>query len=127
MSDPSYASDAWLLEGVTRSLPGWLEWRNERLRFVTAERVVFDVSRSDITDIRYPWYYFGGGVKLRASGTPHRLSFVRPNGAEHAVGRALGEMGNPASLAVAAVKVFDIRSGRAVGRTWRRILSEEPA
>jgi hypothetical protein len=126
MPNEQYASDAWLLVGLTRSVAGWLEWRKGRLRFVTPERVVFDVPLEQITATTYPWYYFGGGMKLRAAGEPYRISFVKPNGAEHAAGRALGEAGNPAALLVAAAKVTDIRSGRAIGRRWRRILTTRP-
>jgi len=122
MSHEAYASDAWLLEGLTTSVPGWLEWRRGRLRFVTPGDVVFDVPRADVTNVRYPWYYFGGGVKLHVAGTPRRLSFVKPNGAEHAAGRALGSMGNPLALAVPVIKILDIRTGRRVGRRWREIL-----
>ncbi|MCC7043332.1 MAG: hypothetical protein IT183_05690 [Acidobacteria bacterium] len=126
MAHETYASDAWLLEGITRSVPGWLEWKAGRLRFVTPAEVVFDTSRSEVTNIRYPWYYFGGGLKLHASGVAYRLSFVKPNGAEHAVGRTLGEMGSPLALAVPAMKVIDIRSGRNVCRRWREILGDGP-
>jgi hypothetical protein len=117
-----FASDAWLLKGITASIPGRLECRNDRLRFVTSDEVVFDVPFSDITSVTYPWYYFGGGLKLRAGGQPFRISFVKPNGAEYGVGRALGEAGNPAALLVAASKVVDARTGRAVGRKWRELL-----
>jgi len=123
MSAEQYASDAWLLVGLTRSVPGWLEMKNGRLRFVTPDHVVFDVPRAEVSDIKYPWYYFGGGVKLRAAGTPYRLSFVKPNGAEYAAGRALAAAGNPASLLMAVSKVTDIRRGRAVGRRWRQLLT----
>ena len=122
MTSRQFASDAWLLKGITVSIPGWLECRENRLRFVTSNEVVFDVPMSEITSISYPWYYFGGGLKLRAAGQPHRISFVKPNGAEYGAGRALGEAGNPAALLVAASKVVDVRSGRAVGRKWRTIL-----
>ncbi len=124
MQRTAYASDAWLLEGLTRSRPGWLEWNAERLRFVTPAEVVFDVPRADITNIRYPWHYFGGGITLHVAGTPRRLSFVKPNGAEYAAGRALGATGNPLALAVPVIKILDIRSGRNVCRRWREILGE---
>lgn len=126
MSSDPYASDAWLLEGITRSIPGWLEWTDGRLRFATADQVVFDVARRDVSNIRYPWYYFGGGVKLHVAGTPRRLSFVKPNGAEVAMGRAAGELGSPLALAVPVVKILDIRSGKAVARRWRSILGDGP-
>jgi hypothetical protein len=124
MSNRQFASDAWLLKGLTRSIPGWLELHQDRLRFVTPGEVVFDEPRSRVSAVTYPWYYFGGGVKLRIGDARYRISFVKPNGAETAIGRGLGEMGNPAALYVAATKVTDIRAGRAVGRRWRELLGD---
>jgi hypothetical protein len=119
-----YASDAWLLEGMTGTLAGWLEWKSGRLRFITPGEVVFDVPGSEIANLRFPWYYFGGGMTLRANGIRYRVSFVKPNGAEQAVGRALGEAGNPLALAVPVMKVIDIRSGRRICRQWRNVLQQ---
>ena len=121
MSPEEFASHAWLLEGLTVSIPGWLDLRQERLRFTTPEEVVFEVPRSDVTSITFPWYYFGGGMKLRAAGHPYRISFVKPNGAEYAVARGLASQGELAALLLVASKVADIRSGRDAGRRWREI------
>lgn len=122
-ADPEeFTSDAWLLEGITVSIPGSLALQNGRLRFATLEEVVFDVPLSEITSVKFPWYYFGGGVKLQAAGKPYRFSFVVPNGIEYAGGRALGAVGNPLALLVAASKIGDIRNGRKLGRKWRELL-----
>ncbi len=122
MTPEDFASDAWLLEGWTVSIPGWLDLQKGRLRFTTPDAVVFDVSRAEVDGIVFPWYYFGGGLKLRAAGKPYRLSFVVPNGAEYAVGKALAAHGNPAALLIAAQKVSDVRTGRDLGRRWRQLL-----
>jgi hypothetical protein len=123
MPRETFASDAWLLEGLTVSVPGWLDLQQERLRFTTPDEVVFEVPRSDITSITFPWYYFGGGMKLRAAGRSYRLSFVKPNGAEYPVARGLASHGNPAAaLLLAASKMADIRTGRDAGRRWRQLL-----
>ena len=122
MGSPEFASDAWLLQGMTVSIPGWLELRDGRLRFVQPDETVFDIAIDDISTIDYPWYYFGGGLKLSAGERRFRLSFVKPNGVETAVGRGLGEAGNPAGLLVAVSKVFDVQSGKKVGRRWRELL-----
>ncbi len=118
-----YASDAWLLEGWTRSVPGHLEWRKGRLRFLTADAVLFDIAPAELRSLTFPWYYFGGGAQLVAAGTRYRLSFVRPNGAEYAVTRAAAAVGSPLALLGAADKVVDIVSGRRVGRRWRETLT----
>lgn len=117
-----FASDAWLLQGITVSVPGWLDLQDGRLRFSTPDEVVFESSLADLSGITFPWYYFGGGMKLRAGGTPYRISFVKPNGAEYAVGRGLAAHGDPAALLLAAEKVTDIRTGRGAGKRWRELL-----
>ena len=124
MKPEEFASDAWLLKGFTVSIPGWLDLQQERLRFTTPDEVVFEVPRSDVTSIKFPWYYFGGGVKLRAAGQPYRISFVKPNGAEYAVARGLAFQGELAALLLVASKGADIRSGRDAGRRWRALLGE---
>ena len=94
-----------------------------RLRCVTQDRVAFDVALGDITNVVFPWYYFGGGLKLRAAGVAFRLSFVLPNGAEYASARLLADHGNAGSLLLVASKAHDIVSGRAAGQKWRELLS----
>lgn len=126
MSGPSsFASVAWLLEGLTQSFKGRLEYSRGRLRMKTGDRGhAFDVAMQDVTEVQFPWYYFGGGLKLRVGGRQYRLSFVRPNGVESGVARAAGEAGNPLSLLLAVLKFSDIRAGRALTRQWRAIFRD---
>jgi len=122
LASDSFVSDAWILQGMTVSIPALLEHDKGRLRCVTEDRVEFDVALSDVKNVVFPWYYFGGGVKLQAGGTPFRLSFVVPNGAEYASAKLLADMGNAGSLVVVGSKAHDITSGRAAGRRWRELL-----
>lgn len=121
-SADDYASYAWLLIGLFRTEAGWLDRHDGQLRFSTPDRVVFDVPLAEVTDVVYPWYYFGGGVKLRAAGEPYRVTFVLPNGAEYAAARAGAAVGDLAALAIVGQKAADIGAGRDVGREWRRRL-----
>jgi hypothetical protein len=121
-----FASYAWLLQGLFFTEAGWMDLHDGNLRFATPEKVVFDVPRAEVTQITYPWYYFGGGLKLHAAGEAHRLSFVLPNGAEYAQARGLAAVGDPAALSIVASKAHDIGAGRAVGRRWRELLSAAP-
>lgn len=123
MASEEFASAAWLLEGWTVSIPGWLDLQKGRLRFTTPDEVVFDVPLSEVAGLVFPWYYFGGGLKLRAVGKPYRISFVKPNGVEYAVGKAAAAHGNPASLLIAAQKFGDVGDGRRLGRRWRELLT----
>lgn len=117
-----FASEAWLLIGLTRTESGRLEWKNGRLRLATGAGTVFDVAPGEVAALSFPWYYFGGGAKLTARGKRYRLSFVRPNDADHAIGRGVGEAGNPVALLIAALKITDVRNGRRLGRRWRETL-----
>jgi len=77
----------------------------------------------------YAWLLKGiagteaGGLKLHAAGQAHRLSFVPPNGAEHAEARGMAAVGNLAALSIVASRAHDIGAGRAVGRRRRELLS----
>jgi hypothetical protein len=117
-----YASYAWRLLGLFRSEAGWLDLHDGRLRYSKPHEVVFDVPLEEVSGFTYPWYYFGGGVKLSAAGARFRFSFVLPNGAEYAEARGRAAAGDLAALSLVADKAKDIGAGRAVGRQWRRLL-----
>ena len=121
-SEDDFASYAWQLIGTLRTAAGWLDLTAGRLRFFTVAEVVFDVPLAEVTDIIWPWYYFGGGVKLSVGGTQYRFSFVLPNGAEYPTARLAAEVGDPAALAIVWQKADDIGAGRNVGKEWRRRL-----
>ena len=116
---------AWLLEGITVSVPGVLEHADGRLAFTTDRGRVFDLPVSEVGDVHFPWWYFGGGVKLTAHGKRHRISFVRPNDADDIPGRLMARDGNPAGLLTAGQKLLDIGEGRRAGRAWRDVLLGE--
>ena len=126
-SGHDFASFAWLLIGTLRTAAGWLDLTAGRLRFSTPDQVVFDVPLAQVTDIVWPWYYFGGGVKLRAAGEQYRISFVLPNGAEYPTARLGAEAGDPAALAIVWSKASDIGAGRGAGKEWRQRLETELA
>jgi len=98
-------TQAWILEGITRSVAGVLGLEEGRLTFVTDEEVtIFDVPVSSVGDVKVPWYYFGGGMKLRVGAERYRLSFVLPT--------------------AAGGGVTDIPEGRAACRMWRSLLAK---
>ncbi len=76
----SLFTSAWLLKGITGSVSGYLELRDERLTFTTGEDelYLFNVPLSEVKDVVFPWYYFGGGVKLRIGAHKYRFSFIEP-------------------------------------------------
>ncbi len=117
-----FASYAWRLIGALRTQAGWLDLTAGRLRYSTADEVEFDVPLFEVVGIIWPWYYFGGGVKLSIAGEQYRFSFVLPNGAEYPTARMAAEAGDPAALAIVWDKANDIGAGRTVGKEWRRRL-----
>ena len=120
--ESDFASYAWRLIGTLRSEAGWLDLTAGRLRYSTPAGVVFDVPLAEVTGIIWPWYYFGGGVKLTAAGEQYRLSFVLPNGAEYPTARLEAEAGDLSSLTIVWQKADDIGAGREAGKEWRRRL-----
>lgn len=100
--DNALCTQAWLLTGLTRSIPGILESANGRFALTTEEGRVFDVPLSEVTGVKFPWYYFGGGVKFHIGVNRYRLSFVKPTGYS-------GEIG-------------DIGEGRRAGKVWKSAL-----
>ena len=126
MSDDALRSPAWLLVGMTRSVPGLLELADGRLAFTIEEGPVFDAPLSGVSDIKFPWYYFGGGVKLRIGNERYRLSFVRPNDAADISGRFFarigGAAGAAAGLSTAWGKFVDVGIGRKAGKAWKSAL-----
>jgi hypothetical protein len=82
-SAPSeFGSPAWILVGLTRNLPGWMAYCDGWISFADIDgEVLFVAELSDVTDLKFPWYYFGGGLKMKVLGERYRISFLRPNGA----------------------------------------------
>ena len=116
---------AWLLIGLTRSEPGVLELADGVLAFTTEGGRLFAASLSEVGNVRFPWYYFGGGVKLSIGSVQYRLSFVRPNDASDIPGRLMArtEDGGGAALLTTGRKIMDIGEGRRAGKAWRAALT----
>ena len=120
-------SPAWLIGGL-RNVPGYLATAQGGLTFVS-DTPVFDVPLSQVTDVSWPWWWFGGGLKLTAAGQRWKITFVRPNGMppphpsmlETGVG-VFGLLTGPWHDIYAMRGLPHGRSGRAAGRQWREVL-----
>ncbi|MEO0558965.1 MAG: hypothetical protein AAF170_12355 [Bacteroidota bacterium] len=106
---PSLRTPAWRLIGLTRSEPGVLSYTDGRLSYRTEDGLLFDVPLSDVSNVVFPWVYFGGGVKLVADGEAYRFSFVTPNDALSSPLTGAGPVG--------------IAAGRRAGAEWKRVLA----
>ena len=114
-------TEAWLLVGITRSVPGILELKNGQLAFASDEGCIFDVPLSTVRDVNFPWHYFGGGVKFSIGSENYRLSFVQPNDAADVSAELLKR--TTLSRAPSVLKVLDIGDGRRAGKAWKSVLS----
>ena len=118
---------AWLMKGAIGSTQGVLELVRGRLAFTTTEQYrgaglrsdqritdggrVFDAPLSDVTEVKWPWYYFGGGVKLKFGDEKYRLSFVKPGNTQ------AREWQMPS----------DVASGRQAAKLWKPVLTSRTA
>jgi len=94
-------TQVWRLSGLTGSEPGHLELRGGRLIYSPSgeSRPGFNVALAEVTDINFPWNYFGGGFKMRIGAEQFRFSFVEPHN-----------------------ESADISGGRAAGKAWKKTL-----
>ena len=105
-SPPALRSPAWLLSGLTGSVPGELTLAHGRLAFETRDgRRMFDAALGELAAVTFPWYYFGGGMRVRIATDSYRVSFARP-------GNLPEDPGEPG----------DIRSARRAGAAWKSAL-----
>lgn len=140
----AFSSKAWLLDGSINSLPGLMNFNGERLRYLiidpgtyTQQRLdelliahgkqngefpleLFSVNRSEITEFKIPWYFFGGGAKVLINDHSYRFSFVRPqitvepsHYSEHLM-QWVGGSGQ---------EEVDIPAAKAAGKQWKQILA----
>jgi hypothetical protein len=120
-------SPAWLIGGL-RNVPGYLGAGGGRLTFVSDEPV-FDVPIDQVTDVSWPWHWFDGGCKLRATGQAYKVTFVRPNGMpapnpsmlQTTIG-VFGLLTGSWQHIDALQGLADVRTGRAAGQRWKQVL-----
>ncbi len=128
----------WLLKGLTGSTPALLELTGDRVRLTlfgkgaltrgqcraleretgiaglaqklrdNVKTVTCDAAVDEITDCRFPWYYFGGGMHLRVGSVRFRLSFLQPQNVT--MNRMMGLSRQGAG---------SISAGRRAGAEWR--------
>lgn len=122
-TDTALRTPVWLLIGLTGNRPGLLELADGKIAFTADEGRVFEAPVSEAAGIVFPWFYFGGGMKITVAGTTHRVSFVRPNGAEVFSARILEMEGaGPLALLTVQRKIADIGDGRRAGKAWKAAL-----
>jgi hypothetical protein len=124
-------SPAWLLKGMTGTVPGILSWDDARLRLVTEAGVVLDAAPEDVVRVVWPRLWMGGGCKLTVGDQEHRVSFARPNGApgisDALLGNAHAVLGAALDVRSAVSSFNDAHQGRQAGKRWRELLDQQLA
>ncbi|GAA3211347.1 hypothetical protein [Actinocorallia longicatena] len=69
---------------------------------------IFEAPLEAVTNVTFPWYYFGGGMKLTIGGHPFRFSFLQPQNTRF-----------PGDLST----LGELTSGRAGGRAWKSVFA----
>jgi len=141
-------TEAWLLRGIS-SIPGELRLRKDVLTFVPQtvgsawpwqlrklERVIgapgfakaledggepllFEWPTAEVT-AWCPWYYFGGGIKLRRGAITLRFSLGRPANMD----ANFGSSGSPLALEQAADNLSEVGAMRRRGKLWLAALGK---
>lgn len=136
---PDLCTPAWLLRGIS-SIPGELRLSSATVSFVAhgsgntwpaqLRRLASLLGRPPFgaaleegrsvevfawpvgeVAVAQPWYFFGGGLKLRRRGVGLRISFGRPAGGARSPGEALAEFREAAAM-------------RARGKLWAAALAK---
>ncbi len=131
-------TDAWLLRGIS-SIPGELRLANGKLSFTSSaygsawpfqlrrlgqlldqpslakaleEGKTFQFFQWQAEQVQssVPWYYFGGGIKVRHQGILLRFSFGRPTSGGH-------------NLATAVSDLKELGAMRSRGKLWAKALA----
>ena len=106
----SLRSPAWLLSGLIHSVAGELELTQGRFTFESHDgRRIIDAPLGELSAVTFPWYYFGGGMKVRIGTDTYRLSFARPGNLPDHFGQA--------------ADAGDIASARRSGAAWKSALA----
>lgn len=82
----------WRMIGISGSEAGTLRLTKDSFSFVGERGTRFDVRHDVITVVKFPWHYFGGGMKVTIGNETYRFSFLEPHNeyASIADGRATG-------------------------------------
>lgn len=69
----------WRMIGISGSEQGVMKLTSGRFSFDGDKGTRFDVPVSAISEIKFPWHYFGGGMKISIGADKYRISFIEPH------------------------------------------------
>lgn len=69
----------WMMVRVSGSERGRLRLTSGRLSFSGEKGTRFDIPHEQIGQVKFPWYYFGAGMKVLIGRDSYRFSFMEPH------------------------------------------------
>ena len=69
----------WRMVGISGKERGVMKLTRERFSFDGEKGTRFDVPVSAISGFKFPWHYFGGGMKVSIGADNYRFSFIEPH------------------------------------------------
>lgn len=97
----------WRMIRISGSERGVMKLTKDRFSFAGDKGTRFDVPISSITEIKFPWHYFGGGMKVSIGADNYRFSFIEPHN-EYASISDARETGSKWKAALASVTGKDL-------------------
>ncbi len=76
----------WRMIRISGSERGRLVLTKDRFSFQGEKGTRFDVPNSAILAVKFPWYYFGGGMKVTIGPDTYRFSFMEPHNEYASIG-----------------------------------------
>ncbi len=119
-------SKAWRIKGlIGKVVPGVLVWNKREVAFITVEGIIFNVTLSEIKEIKWPFLRMGLGFDAIINGEKFKFSFSKPNPSAPEIEY---KSGKPFPKVFFVTQNFDdlslrnIRADKATTKLWKRIL-----
>ncbi len=124
----NFHSVAWLMVGCSSTSAGQLALRDGHLEFIDVDgEVHVRTPRCEIESAWSPWYYFGGGLKLRMRGRTYRIHVritQRPAGGARRLAENLWFGGRPRSTVAGCQNLSRVRARTHAHQAMARALHQ---
>ncbi len=93
----------YIKEGRFGAVPALLVKSGDELALATDDGELFRIPLSE-TKVQFPWFYFGGGMRVTAGGSRYTLAFSRPAKVQGEPTRVFNSFGDMWAAGNASVK-----------------------
>lgn len=120
-------SKVWQISGlVGKVVPGVLVWNNREVAYVTEEGIIFNVSHTEIKEIKWPFLRMGLGFDAIVNGKKFKFSFSKPNPSAPEIKYTAG-VPNPKVFFAAQnfddLSLRNIKADKATTKMWKEMLT----